>query len=413
MLGEPLRGRSYPSTNTQSDSARVRSRRQMKILHVITDLKVGGESKHLVRVLASLRSIEHVVSCLTVTTSPGVAPGSVRQEIEELGVPVMNLGISASKPLSVIRAFFRLYRVAQREEPDVIHSTLIHANFMAQPLSWLGFPVMCSYVVTDPWRRRSERIIERYMGKRALYIANAQAVADSLVAGGVQSERIRVLRYGVDCDHFHPEGPSADIFRGDQVLLGVGRLHPQKAFDDLIRAAALLPAPPKILLVGEGPLREYLLRCAQEVGVELTIVPAVRDIAPFLRRADVVVLPSLYEGLPNVLLEALATGCAVVATDLAGHHEAVRSGENGLLVPAADVRSLSQAIQRALDDDGSLGAKGRQTMIADFEWDAYVERRRLLYESVSAGSTGADEALRIGGTAGGHLYPRGDVREPG
>jgi glycosyltransferase involved in cell wall biosynthesis len=360
----------------------------VKVLHVITDLKVGGESKHLVHVTASLPAFEHVVSCLAVTTDPAAAPASVRREFEELGVPVVNLGVSPAKPLSLGRAFFRFLGLVRREKPDVIHSTLIHANLMAQPASWLGIPLICSHVVTDPWLQDWQRVVERYSGLRATFLANSDAVAESLVAGGIDRRRIRVLHYGVNCDHFRPEGPFADILPGQEILLGVGRLQPQKGFDDLIEAAALLPTRPTVVLLGEGPLRERLTSRAHELGVRLEIVPAVRDIAPYLRRANVVVLPSLFEGLPNVLLEALATGRPVVASDLPGHREVLCNGDNGILVAPSDVQSLEDGIGRALADDGSLGANGRQAMLADFRWDAYMGRRRLLYESAVSGLDG-------------------------
>ena len=355
----------------------------MKILHVITDLKIGGESKHLVRVVSFLRTFEHVVSCLTLTSDPEGAPRTVRAELEALDVPVVDLGVSPDKPLSAVRAFLRLQRLVRREEPSILHSTLIHANLLSQPLAWRGRPVICSHVVTNPWLRNWQRTLERYIGKRAIFLANARAVAEILVEAGLDPERIRVLYYGVDCDHFCPEGPSANL-AGAEVLLGVGRLHPQKGFDDLIRAAALLPGQPEVVLVGDGPLRAPLSQRAQDLGVRLTIVTAVRDVAPYLRRASAVVLPSLYEGLPNVLLEALATGCAVVATDLPGHQEVIRDGETGILVPPYDVPALARAIQRALSDDGSLGAEGRNAMLEHFRWEACIERRRLLYESVAA-----------------------------
>ena len=359
---------------------------------MITDLKIGGESKHLVHVVSSLASFEHVVSCLVVTTDPVAAPRSVSAELEERGARVVNLGVSPAKPLSLARAFFRLHALVRSEKPDLVHSTLIHANLLAQPLSWLGLPLICSHVVTDPWLRNWQRVVERYTGTRAIVAANSQAVADSLVAGGLERGRIRVLHYGVDCDHFRPEGPSADILAGHDVLLGVGRLQPQKGFDDLIGAAALLSTRRAIVLVGEGPLRERLVRRAQELDVRLKIVPAVPDIAPYLRRAGVVVLPSLYEGLPNVLLESLASGCAVVASDLPGHREVIRNGENGLLVPPSDVKSLRDGIERALADDGSLGENGRRTMLAHFGWDTYIEHRRLLYESIAHHADGHVEA---------------------
>jgi glycosyltransferase involved in cell wall biosynthesis len=370
----------------------------VKILHVITDLKIGGESRHLVRVVSSLTSFEHLVACLVVTTDPVGAPGSVRTELEELDARVVSLGVSPTKPLSVVRALARLHALARCEQPDVIHSTLIHANLLAQPLSWLGFPLICSHVGIDPWVRPWQRVVERYTGMRAIFLGNAEAVAKVLVAAGIDRGRVRVLRYGVDCDHFRPEGPSTDILSGHEVLLGVGRLQPQKGFDDLIRAAALLPTRPAVVLLGEGPLRERLARLAQELEVVLAIVPAVPDIGPYLRRAGVVVLPSLTEGLPNVLLEALATGCAVVATDLPGHREVVHNGDNGLLVSPSDVQSLKDAIQRALVDGALLGANGRRTMLADFQWDTYVDRRRTLYESVDqvANATRRNEVVEAG-----------------
>jgi glycosyltransferase involved in cell wall biosynthesis len=354
----------------------------LKILHVITDLKMGGESKHLARAISSLDGWQHVVSCLTVTTDPDAAPGSVLAEIEELGVPVVDLGVSPGQPLTVPRGAIRLSRLARGEQPDLVHSTLIHANQLSQPLSWLGFPLICSLVVTDPWRRSWQRILDRQASKRAVFLANSRAVAASLVEGGLERGRVRFLHYGVDCNHFHPEG-SHEQLEGDPIVLGVGRLHRQKGFQDLLRAVARLSVPASVVLVGDGPLHGALRRTAEELGVGLTVVPGVRDIAPYLRRADVVALPSLYEGLPNVLLEALATGCSVVASDLPGHREVIRDGENGILIPPSDVEALTGAIDCALRDDGSLGAKGRETVLTHFRWQTYIERRKLLYESIA------------------------------
>jgi glycosyltransferase involved in cell wall biosynthesis len=356
---------------------------RLKILHVITDLRVGGESKLLVRSIADLPMFEHLVSCLAVTSDPVNAPVDLRAEVETLGVQVVDLGVLRTKPLSVPRAFVRLLQLTRRERPDIVHSTLIHANLLTQPLAWTGCRVLCSHGVTKPWRREWHREFERRMGKRAIFIVNARAVEQILVDAGIDRARIRVLYYGVDCEHFGPDGERADV-AGDPLLLGVGRLHLQKGFRDLLAAAALLPGHPRVMLLGDGALGEALLSHARALDVSLTIVPAVGDIAPYLRRAAVVVLPSLWEGLPNVLLEALATGCSVVASDLPGHREVIRDGENGLLAAPGDVSALAAAIGRALSDNGSLGAMGRQTMLKEFRWDAYLERRRVLYESVAS-----------------------------
>jgi glycosyltransferase involved in cell wall biosynthesis len=356
---------------------------RLKILHVITDLRIGGESKLLARSIEELPMFDHIVSCLAVTSDPASAPATLRAEIEAQGVDVVDLGVSRNNPLSVPRAFLRLVRLVECEQPDVVHSTLIHANLLSQPFAWAGRPVLCSHGVTKPWRRAWHRVLERNLGKRAVFVVNARAVEQILVEAGFHRARIRVLYYGVDCEHFRPEGERAEV-AGDHLLLGVGRLHPQKGFGDLLEAAASISQRPQVLLLGEGPLEESLVRRAQELDVDLTILPGVSDIAPYLRRAAVVVLPSLWEGLPNVLLEALATGCSVVATDLPGHREVIRHGENGLLVPPAKPHALAATIGHALDQDGALGAAGRQAMLDRFRWDEYLNRRRLLYESVAA-----------------------------
>jgi glycosyltransferase involved in cell wall biosynthesis len=318
--------------------------------------------------------------------------------------------VTPNRPLSVIRTFSRLHRVARQEKPDLIHSTLIHANLLSQPLAWLGFPVVCSHVVTEPWRRNWQRVIERYTGSKAIFLANSHAVADTLVAGGLEGTRIRVLYYGVDTDHFRPAGPRADGLSGDEILLGIGRLERQKGFDDLIRAASELPSRPGVVIVGDGPLRDHLTDHASGIGVRLTILPAVRDVAPYLRSVSVIVLPSLYEGLPNVLLEELATGCTVVATALPDHREVISNGTNGLLVPPSDVAALGQAIQSALEDDGSLGAAGRQAILTHFRSSTWLERRRLLYESIAGRADHVDGASRERRTSTRELYPDRNVQ---
>jgi glycosyltransferase involved in cell wall biosynthesis len=326
---------------------------------------------------------EHVVSFLAFTSDPVHAPADLRAEIEALGVRVVDLGVSRMNPLTVPRAFIRLVQLTRREQPHILHSTLIHANLLTEPLACTGSPVLCSHGVTKPWRRSWQRELERLIGGRAIFLVNAQTVRQTLVDAGFDRSRIRVLYYGVDCEHFRPDGERADV-QGDPLLLGVGRLHKQKGFRHLLEAAALQAPRPHVMLLGEGPLRESLLRTARDLDVPLTIVPAVGDIAPYLRRAAVLVLPSLWEGLPNVLLEALASGCSVVASDLPGHREVIRDGENGLLVPLGDVAALSAAIRGALSN-GSLGAAGRQSVLQRFRWDSYLERRRLLYETLVAG----------------------------
>ena len=137
------------------------------------------------------------------------------------------------------------------------------------------------------------------------------------------------------------------------VILGVGRHHFQKGFDTLLRAFARVrqQMPARLVILGEGPERPNLERLAAELGVAADVDLPGFDPNPFryMRRAGVFVLSSRYEGLPNVLIQALACGCPVVSTDCpSGPWEILDGGRYGALVPVDDVEAMAQAIVRAL-----------------------------------------------------------------
>jgi glycosyltransferase involved in cell wall biosynthesis len=144
-------------------------------------------------------------------------------------------------------------------------------------------------------------------------------------------------------------------FRSNQppVILGVGRHRPQKGFDTLLRAFARVrqETPARLVILGEGPERPNLERLASELGVAADVDMPGFDPNPFryMRRAGVFVLSSRYEGLPNVLIQALACGCPVVSTDCpSGPSEILDGGRYGALVPVDDVEAMAGAIVRAL-----------------------------------------------------------------
>jgi glycosyltransferase involved in cell wall biosynthesis len=137
------------------------------------------------------------------------------------------------------------------------------------------------------------------------------------------------------------------------VILGVGRHHPQKGFDTLLRAFARMreQTPARLVILGEGPERPNLERLAAELGVAVDLDLPGFDPNPFryMRRAGVFVLSSRYEGLPNVLIQAMACGCPVVSTDCpSGPSEILDGGRYGPLVPVDDVEALAHAMAQAL-----------------------------------------------------------------
>jgi glycosyltransferase involved in cell wall biosynthesis len=197
---------------------------------------------------------------------------------------------------------------------------------------------------------------------------------------GLPQDRLTVIVNGVDTDFLTPTPPEED--GGPPVVLSVARLVPDKDLATLIKAFHLTRArhpEAELWLVGDGPRRPALEQLAREGdGVpRVKFFPSSPDLRPFWRRAGLLALSSVYEGLPNVVLEAMAAGLPVVATRVGGIPEAVVSGETGWLVPPRDVPGLAGALEKLLADPEarrSLGRAGRRRAEELFSFPAMVGR---------------------------------------
>ncbi len=174
------------------------------------------------------------------------------------------------------------------------------------------------------------------------------------------------------------------------LVLAVGRLHEQKDHATLLRAwqtvAAQVPAA-RLAIVGSGPLAGVLEALAGSLGLRETVrfLPPRADLAPAYRAADAFVLPSRWEGLPYVVLEAMAWGLPVIATAVDGIPEAITHAEDGLLVPAQDAGSLAEAILEVLGDPArarSMGAAARETVARRFAVQAMAAATADVYRAV-------------------------------
>ena len=232
-------------------------------------------------------------------------------------------------------------------------------------------------------------------------VALSRIEASWLTRLGVRPERVRVIPAGIDLEEFR------DLSRdgrgtGLPTLLFVGRLDPgQKGLEPLVRALALLPRefPAQLRLVGEdwGGLAPAVA-LARRLGVaERLVLLGAMPRADLLREyaaATLVVLPSLFDSFPVVLLEAMATGLPVVATRVGGVPEIVEDGRSGLLVRPGDARALADAIAAMLGD-ATLRARcsdaGRRRA-AEFDWTALVPRYVELFREVAARSRSARQS---------------------
>jgi glycosyltransferase involved in cell wall biosynthesis len=210
---------------------------------------------------------------------------------------------------------------------------------------------------------------------------NADAAAEVERAGA----HARLVPHGVDTTRFRPATPSAGPLR----LLGVGRLVEKKGFHVLVEALRLLDGSTRLRIVGDGPERARLEGDRVELAGALTHAQLPREYAA----ADVVVVPSIADssgdrdGLPNVALEALASGRPVVASDVGALASAVRDGETGLLVPPGDARALARAIRTLAASPAlraELGRRGRALVEREFELGTCTRRLHALLETAYA-----------------------------
>ena len=199
---------------------------------------------------------------------------------------------------------------------------------------------------------------------------------------------------GVNHQVFVPPPQTKQL--SEPYVLYAGRLLERKGLIALLRAASLVSkeAPGvKFLLLGDGPLKNYLEKEAERLHIQsrfllLGHIPfraRQQELIEFYQRAAIFVQPSLYEGLPATLLEAMACGRAVVATTVGGHPDAIRHGTNGLLVPPNDPQALATSLLTLLQDGTmrqALGQAARNTIEERFTWDAVAQRTLQCYQKV-------------------------------
>ena len=226
---------------------------------------------------------------------------------------------------------------------------------------------------------------------RATAVVANSAGLQQLAQAFDASVPIDVIYNGVDTVQFHPVVGGERAFLQDETLqiLFIGRVVYQKGLDILFSALSELKAYSwHLTIVGDGPLRESLQLLAQQLGIEerISYVGWVhREKLPFLyQQADLFVLPSRHEGMSNVVLEAMASGLAVIATDIAGNQELVVPGETGFLVPSNSSLELRMALQNIMENQQQLkdiGLAARQRVEILFSWRSVAEQYVALIEA--------------------------------
>ncbi len=363
-----------------------------RILQIIPTLDRSGAEKQLTLLAAGLPRDEFEIHVCVLTRG-----GPLEADLRAAGVPVTQIGKRLKFDPA---AYWRLKRHITALRPDLVHTWLFAANAYGRVAALAAGVrrIVAGERCVDPWKVWHELAIDRWLAQRTdRIVVNSSGVSDFYSRHGIAADKCTLIPNGVG-----PLPPS-DVSRAellaelklpaDTRLIGaVGRLWPQKRIKDLIWAADLLKVirdDVHLLVIGDGPHRARLERFRRQVEIEdrVHFLGHRSDVPRFMPHFDVVWLASEYEGLPNVIMEAMAAGVPVVASDIAGNRDLVVQGETGYLVPLGDRAAFARQTRILLDDaelSRRFGAAGRERVLREFSVERMIARHAELYRELLA-----------------------------
>jgi glycosyltransferase involved in cell wall biosynthesis len=372
----------------------------MRLLHVITGLGTGGAEIMLLRTISA--QVREGIDCRVASVS---GHGSVQDELESLGVPVIDLGAHS---LAVSwRAVVRLRRVLREFAPDLVHSWMYHANVVTQLATLAGasqLPIVsaihhsCDDERAEPAIRRLVRRLDARLSRRSSAVIFVSARSrDQHRQLGYSSHNTVFLPNGFDVNLFSPstrlreEQRSRLGLRDEEFTIGcIARFAPPKDHETLLRAAAeFISLSPNVrfVLAGRGVTNENpafsALMSRHRLHDHCLLLGERRDLPALFAAMDVACLSSRTEGLPLSLGEAMASGLSCVATDVGDC--AWLLGGTGIIVPPNDHHALANAWRHlevaGHDARADLGRRARARIEQQLSMQAYLARLHDIYAS--------------------------------
>lgn len=384
---------------------------RLKLVFMIRQMIVGGAESQIVSMIKSLdRSRYDIHLCLFTDNCVQ------REAIEAEGIPIT---VIRKRVKFDFLHLFRLTLWLARLRPDIVHTWITEANSVGTVAALLTrVPVRIGCVLNvNFWKTRPRLFYDRFaMGSCHCLATNSLRINRFLIERmGISPGKLLLLYNGIDHRRYGlPDTERLESraqFRREfgippenRVLVtvaGMRRFKNHLRYLDWIRT---MPANPgrTFLFVGEGELFDEVKEKRDRLGLgDSVVMTGVRnDIPRVLAASDIMVMPSIIEGLPNAILEAMAAGLPVVATDVGGHPEIIEDGRTGLLVPPGNGEALVRAMERLSDDPGlcrEMGAAGREKVTGAFTHMMMDAAFSSLYEEWHERSTGEKTPGRVTG----------------
>jgi glycosyltransferase involved in cell wall biosynthesis/ribosomal protein S18 acetylase RimI-like enzyme len=380
-------------------------KRKVKVLHIVGDSRFGGVFRIIVGLGQVARAAGWQVDVLA--TDPAVQQALRR---ESLGVVDLDVIRREIRPFWDVAGLLRLRSFLRREGYELVHTHTSKAGFVGRLAAWLaGVPVivhtMHGFAIHEQspsWARIAYSALERLASRWCHRIVSVSEFHRrwAVDLGICSPARIQAIPNGIrpsprrgpfDSPGFRRTLGIAD---DEFLILALTRLAADKGIQYLIEAAAALPQGEpryRIVIAGEGPFRARLERLARERGVcgRVTFLGFREDVGELLAASDLVVQPSLREGLSTSLLEAMAAAKPIVASSIGSHREVAAQAEMALLVPPANSTALAEAIQRVARDPALrdlMSARACSRFEACYTEDRMLNDYRRLYQDLVASS---------------------------
>ena len=323
-----------------------------KILFILPSLFGGGAERVVLTLLHNLDR-NRFIPMLALVKREGKYLKDVPEDVE-----LIDLQVTQAR-----YALFKIIKLLKKERPDLLFTSLAHLNLLIALIRPL-FPKSIRFIAResntvsennkrDKYPRINALLYKRVYNNYDAIVTQAKAMRDDLEENyGISPEKMHTIHNPVDIEAIREKTSlgSADLPQDKCNLLAVGRLSDQKGFDMLLRIVARLDARYYLTILGEGEKEEELKAQIKALKLEdrVRLFGFCDNPYPYMKSADLLVLSSRYEGLPNVVLEANSLGTPVVAFDSSGGTgEIVKDGLNGYLVKAFDEEAFARAIEKA------------------------------------------------------------------
>lgn len=363
-----------------------------RILFIITGLETGGAEVLLLRhcrYLKKKNTFDFRVISLT-----GLGP--IGEIMSDEGFDVVSVNESGKYNFKMI---WRLYKEIKIYKPDIIHDHLFHANVFSRIFGWyFRIPKVISTIHNENIGGKLREVFMRFTDSLSTKtVVIAKSVADILLEKKVVSRKsLVVIQNGIDTTEFAAATSEEkkilrnklNVPESTLVFIAVGRLEEQKGYKFLLESIKEIVTVKEnilIFILGDGSQKDELVRMAEELKISQDIrwLGNKNNVKDYFQVSDIYVLPSLWEGLPIALLEAMSCALPVVATEVGSVGAVVDSGKSGFLVRTGDSRLFAEGIKKAIDlgEKGRLefGQYGRRKMISSFSQEMMFQQYDGLY----------------------------------